>query len=93
MDWKIEKIGFDSYGLEIRIIILEEAKKKYQQINIIIMTTKMIVYSKWNSTSKLHLIQVKLVMKDLFIIEKYWAESNDKLAMVLGVWDPIWWND
>ena len=64
--------------------------KKYELINIIIMATKMIIYLKWYSTSKIHLKMVKLVMKDIFQIEKYWAETNVELAISVGVWNPIY---
>ena len=70
--------------LENKSITLGKAKKKYKLIHIIIMATKMIIHSKRKSTSKLHLKQVKLVMKDLIQIERYWAEINSKLAIVLG---------
>ena len=36
-------------------------------------------------SSKLHLKQVNFVMKDLFHIEKYWTEINDKL-----IWHTIY---
>ena len=67
-----------------KIIILGEAKKKYKQINIIIVTTKMVIYSNRSSALKSHLKQVKLGMKKLFRKEKIWAE------IFLGKWHPIY---
>ena len=43
-----------------------------------------------HKTSRLILDQVKLVLRDLFHIEKYWAETNDKLPNFLGLWHPLY---
>ena len=75
----IRRIGFANYRLETKEIILGELKKKYKLINVTIMTVKMIIYTSRNSYTDLHLKQVKVVMRDLFLIEKYWAETNEKL--------------
>ena len=48
-------------------------------INIIIRTVKRIIYIDRNGSTDLHLKQVKMVMRDLFLIEKYWAKTNEKL--------------
>ena len=29
-------------------------------------------------------------MKDLFHIEKHWAETNDRMAIFLGTWHPVY---
>ena len=77
--------------LEIKSIIpvLGKAKKKYKLIYIIILATKMNIYSKLNSTSKEHLKHVKLVLKDNFHREEFWTETNDRFASVIGVWHPL----
>ena len=43
------------------------------------MTVKMIIYTSRKSSTDLHLKKVKMVMRDLFQIERYWAETNEKL--------------
>ena len=83
-EW-IKRMGFGNYNLEIRYIILDESRKKYKLINIILLATKMIVYSNHNKSCRLSLEQVKFVMKDHFHIEKYWAENNDRIAVCLYV--------
>ena len=50
----------------------------------------MIIYSNYNKIFKKLLKQVRFVMKDLFHIEKYWAETNDRIAVFLGTWHPIY---
>ena len=47
------------------------------------MAAKLVIYSNRNKRSRLILDQVKRVLKDLFHIEKYWAETNDKLPNIL----------
>ena len=66
-----------------------ESEKKYKLINTILMATKMIIYSNQNNTFKLLLKQVRFVMKDLFHIERYWTETNDRMAIFLVSWHPI----
>ena len=34
--------------------------------------------------------QVKFLIKDLFQIERYWAETNAGMAVFLGTWHPIY---
>ena len=70
-------------------ISLGELRGKYKLRNIIILATKMVIYSNRNKTSRLMRDQVKLVLRDLFHIEKYWAETNDKLPNFLGLWHPL----
>ena len=86
----IKRMGFGNYNLEIRSIISGESRKKYKLINIILMATKMIIYSNRNTSFRLLLEQVRFVMKDLFHIEEYWAETNDRMAVFLGTWHPIY---
>ena len=43
----------------------------------------MVIYSNRNKTSGLILDQVKLVFRDVFNIERYWAETNDKVPKFL----------
>ena len=88
-EW-IKRMGFGNYNLEIRSIILGESRKKYKLINIILLATKMIIYSNCNKYFRLSLDQVKFVMKDLFHLEKYWAETNDRMAVFLGTWHPVY---
>ena len=54
------------------------------------MTVKMIIYTSKNSSTDLHLKQVKMVISDLFLIEKYWAETNEILPSFLGVWHTVY---
>ena len=54
------------------------------------MAAKLVIYSNKNKRSRLILNQVKLVLKDLFNIEKYWAETTDKLQIFLGLWHPLY---
>ena len=86
----LKTIGFDNYILDAKTIILGELRKKYKLINFIIMAAKLVIYSNRNKRSRLILDQVKLVLKDLFPIEKYWAETNDKLPIFLGLWHPLY---
>ena len=58
-----------------------ESGKKYKLINTILLATKMIIYSNQNNTFKLLLKQVRFVMKDLFHKERYWTETNDRMAI------------
>ena len=44
----------------------------------------MAIYSNRNKTSKLIPAQEKRVLRDLFHIEKYWAETKDKVADFVG---------
>ena len=88
-EW-IRRMGFGNYNLKIRSIILGESRKKYKLINIILLATKMIIYSNRNKSFRLSLDQVKCVMKDLSHLEKYWAETNDRMAVFLGTWHPVY---
>ena len=83
-------MGFGNYNFEIRYIILGEHRKKYKLINIILLATKMIIYSNRNTSFRLSLVQVKFVMKDLFHLGKYWADTNDRMAVFLGTWHPVY---
>ena len=58
-------------------------------INTIVMTVKMIIYSNRNSSTVLHLKEVKMVRRDIFLITKYWAEI-DNLPSFLGVWHSVY---
>ena len=64
-------------------------KKNKKMISIINSTVKMIFYINRNSSTDLHLTQVKMVMRYLFLIEKYWASTNEKLSF-LCVWLPVY---
>ena len=86
----IKRMDFGNYNLEIRFIISGESRKKCKLINIILMATKMIIYSNRNTSFRLLLEQERFVMKDLFHIGKYWAETNDRMAPFLGTWHPIY---
>ena len=68
-----------------RIHYLGESRKKYKLINIILLATKMIIYSNQNKSFKPLLKQVNFVMKDLFHIENFWAKTNDRMAVCLGI--------
>ena len=47
--------------------------------------SKMIIYTKMNSSTDLQLQQVKILMRDLFLIERYWAKTSEKLlCLVFG---------
>ena len=83
-------MGFSNYNLEIRSIILGESRKKYKLINIILLATKMIIYSNHNKSFRLSLEQVKFVMKDLLHKEKYWAKTNTRMAVFLGTWHAVY---
>ena len=52
------------------------------------MAAKLVIYSNRKKRSRLILDQVKQILKDLFHIGKYWAETNDKLPIFLGLWHP-----
>ena len=39
----------------------------------------MIIFSDRNTPNRLILDQVKLVLRDLFHMERYWTETNDKV--------------
>ena len=80
----------NKYILDAKTIILGELRGKYKLLNIILLANKMEIYSNRNKTSRLILDQVKLVIRDLFQIEKYWAEANDKLQNFLGFWHPLY---
>ena len=54
------------------------------------MPMKMIIHTNRNSSTDLHLKQVRMVMRDLFLIEKYWSETNEKLPSFLSVWHPVY---
>ena len=54
------------------------------------MTVKMIINTNRKSSTDLHLKQVEMVMRDLFLIEKYWAETNEKLPSSPGVWHAVY---
>ena len=79
----LNTIGFNNYILDAKTIILGELRKKYKLINLIIMAAKLVIYSNRNKRSRLILDQVKRVLKDLFHIEKYWAETHDKTPNIL----------
>ena len=88
-EW-IKRMGFSNYNLEIRYIILGESRKKYKLMNIILLATKMIIYSNHNKSFRLSLEQVKFVMKDLLHKEKYWAKTNARMAVFLGTWHAVY---
>ena len=71
--------------MDAKTIILGELRRKYKFLNILILATKMVIYSNRNKTSRLILDQVKLVPRGLFHIEKYCAETNDKLFRALAL--------
>ena len=65
--------------------------KKYKLINIIKLTVKIIIYTNRNNSTDLHrLRQVEMVIRDLFLIVKYWAETNLKLSSFLSIWHPVY---
>ena len=64
--------------------------KKYKFINIIKLTVKIIYTNRNSSTDLHHLRQVEMVIRDLFLIVKYWAETNLKLSSFLGIWHPVY---
>ena len=43
----------------------------------------MVIYSNRNKTSGLILVRVKLVLRDVFNIERLWAETNGKVPKFL----------
>ena len=57
---------------------------KYKFIDIIVMTVKMIIYTNRNGSTDLHVKPVKMAMRDLCLIEKYWTETNEKLNSFPG---------
>ena len=76
-------MDFGSYNPQIRSIILGESRRKYKLINIVLLATKMIIYSNRNKSFLLK--QVKFVIKDPFHTENYWAEPNEwQFSYVLG---------
>ena len=86
----LNTIGFNNYILDAKTIILGELRKKNKLINLIIMAAELVICSNRNKRSQLILDQVKRVLKDLFHIENYWAETNDKLPIILGLWHPLY---
>ena len=76
----IKSLSFDNYILDAKTIMLEELRRRYKLLNIIILAIEMgiHVYSNRNKTSRLILEQVKPVLKDLFHTEKYYAKTNNK---------------
>ena len=59
-------------------------------VNILLSTTKLMIYSNRNNAANLNIKQNKYSLKDLFLIEIYWAETNDKLPVFLGTWHPVY---
>ena len=49
------------------------------------MTVKMIIYTHRNGSTDLNVKPVTMAMRDLFLIEKYWAETNEKLPSFPGI--------
>ena len=64
----MRRIGFANYRLEKKEIILRELKGKHRLIDIIMMRVKMVIYTNRNSSTDLYLKQVKMGMRDLFMI-------------------------
>ena len=50
----------------------------------------MIIYTNRKSSTDLQLKQVKMVMRDLFLNEKYWAATNEKLPTFPGIWHAVY---
>ena len=57
---------------------------------MIILATKIVIYSYRDKTSRLIPDQVKLVLRDLFIKGKYWAETNYKVLNFLELSHPLY---
>ena len=89
----IKTLGFHNYILDVKAILLGELRGKYKLLNIIILATKMVSYSNGNKPSRLILDQVKLVLRHLFHIVKYWAETNDKVPNFLWLRYPGLYNE
>ena len=92
--WKILNNGLEVLALQItgdkRGYPSCETCEKYKMISIINLTAKMIIYINRDSSTDLHLKQVKMVMRYIFLIEKYWTSTSEKLPSFLGVWHPVY---
>ena len=75
----IRSIGFTNYNLCSKTMVLGEQKKKLKLVDTILSTTKLIIYTNRNNVANLNIRQIIYSLKDLFLIEKYWAETNDKI--------------
>ena len=62
--------------------MLGEHKKKLILVDTILSTTKLIIYTNRNNVANVNIRQIRYSLKDLFLIETYWAETNDKIPKV-----------
>ena len=75
----INEIGFPNYTLTIKSIVIVQLHRKCTLINIIIFPDKLVIQTNRNKMFLLAVNKnVKYVIRDLFFIKKFLAETNVK---------------